>query len=84
MAKRKPGYLNNMAALLKVTDAAANINEALPVVPLWIDLNSLWMFLWCLHVMLWLQVTYKAALRPWESFLLGIDSDSERTLTLSV
>lgn len=34
LGQEKPGFFNNVAALMKVTDAAANINEALPVVPL--------------------------------------------------
>ena len=45
LAKEKPVLLNSMAALMKVTDAAANINKALPLVALWLDLNRLLMFL---------------------------------------
>lgn len=41
LAKEKPAFLNSMAALMKVTDAAANINKAQPVVALWLHLNRL-------------------------------------------
>ncbi len=34
LAKEKPAFLNSVAALMKVTDATANINKALPVVAL--------------------------------------------------
>lgn len=40
VAKEKPVFLNGVAALMKVTDAATNINKALPL-----DLNSLLVFL---------------------------------------
>ncbi len=45
LAQEKPVFFNSVAALMKVTDAAANINKALPLVALCLDLNRLPVFL---------------------------------------
>lgn len=45
LAQEKPVFLNSLTALMKVTDAAANINKAPPLVALRLDLNRLLMVL---------------------------------------